>query len=91
MRVQLKQIHLEQDSGKMSYGRVREGGKGWKETLVDFNRAGKQEKGTFQNYFLLLPRNWSDGNNHLARYDLWQRSSCLCEGVTPSLESHWVM
>ena len=38
IRVRLKQLQLEQDSGKIAYGEVAE--TGGKETLIDYNRAG---------------------------------------------------
>ena len=38
LKVRLKQLQLEQDSGKITYG--RDLGDGRKETLVDYNRAG---------------------------------------------------
>lgn len=36
--VQLQRLHLEQDSGKVTYGNIKD--QGWRETLVDLNRAG---------------------------------------------------
>ena len=38
MTVKLRQIHLEQDSGKIVFGEKKR--EGQRETLVDYNRAG---------------------------------------------------